>query len=172
MRKDDGGWRMCVNYRLLNVVTKFDCFLLASLDEALDAFANATVFTSLDLAMSYHYLPVKLAYVEKTAFITHLNLFEMAKMPFWICNAPSTLQRLMMSVLQGLIGRICLAYLDDIIVFSKRRYENVNYLRGVLVRIRNAGRKLKPDKCKLFCEQVLYLEYVVSAANVSSDLGK
>ena len=63
-------------------------------------------------------MPVKHADVEKTAFITHVGLFEMVKMPFGLCNAPSTYQRLMMSVLQGLIGRICLAYLDDVIVVA------------------------------------------------------
>ena len=54
IRKKDGGWRMCVDYRRLNNVTKFDCFALPRLDEALDAFAGATVFSSLDLAMAYH----------------------------------------------------------------------------------------------------------------------
>ena len=72
------------------------------------------------LGDSYHQVPVKPADVEKTGFITHVGLFEMAKMLFGFCNAPSTYQRLMTSILQGLIGRICLAYIDDVIVFSKR----------------------------------------------------
>ena len=131
VRKKDGSCRMCVDYRRLNSVTKFDCFPLPRLNKALDAFAGATVFSSLDLAMAYHQVPVKLADVEKTAFITHVGLYEMMKMPFGLCNAPSTYHRLMMSVLQGLIGRICLAYLDDVIVFSKRRDEHVNDLRAV-----------------------------------------
>ena len=172
VRMKDGGWRMCVNYRRLNSVTKFDCFPLPRLDEALDAFAGATVFSSLDLAMAYHQVPVRPADVEKTEFITHVGLFEMAKMPFGLCNAPSTYQRLMMSVLQGLIGRICLAYLDDVIVFSKRRSKHVNDMRAVLDRIRDAGLKLKPTKCKLYCEQVLYLGHVISAAGVSPDPAK
>ena len=96
-RKKDGGWRMCVDYRRLNSVTKFDCFPLPRLDEALDAFAGAAVFSSLDLAMAYHQVPVKPADVEKTAFIMHVGLFEMRKMPFGLCNAPSTYQRLMTS---------------------------------------------------------------------------
>ena len=67
MHKKDGGWRMCVDYRRLNSVTKFDCFPAPRLDEALDAFAGATVFSSLVLAMTYHQVPVKPADVEKTA---------------------------------------------------------------------------------------------------------
>ena len=171
-RKKDGGWRMCVDYRRLNSVTKFDCFPLPRLNEALDAFAGATVFSSLDLAMAYHQVPVKPADVEKTAFITHVGLFEMAKMPLGLCNAPSTYQRLMISVLQGLISRICFAYLDDVIVFSKRRADHVNDLRAVLDRIRDAGLKLKPAKCNLFWDEVLYLGHVISAAGVSFDPAK
>ena len=80
--KKDGGWRMCVDYRRLNTVTKFDSFPLPRLDEALDAFDGATVFSSLDLAMAYHQVPVKPVDVEKTAFITHVGLYKMIKMPF------------------------------------------------------------------------------------------
>ena len=80
--KKEGGWCICVYYRRLNSVTKFDCFLLPRLDEALDAFAGATVFSTLDLTMAYHQVPVRPADVDKTAFNTHVALFEMAKMPF------------------------------------------------------------------------------------------
>ena len=90
VRKKDGGWRMWVDYRRLNSVTKLDCFPLPRLDKALDAFASATVFSSLDPAMAYHQVPVKPADVEKTALITHVGLYEMMKMSFGLCNAPST----------------------------------------------------------------------------------
>ena len=172
VRKKDGSWRMCVDYQRLNAATKFDCFPLPRLDEALDAFAGSKVFSSIDLAITYHQVPVKPSDVEKTAFVTHVGLFEMTKMPFGLCNAPSTYQRLMASTLQGLIGRICLAYLDDVIVFSKRRSEHVANLIVVFVRIRSAKLKLKPKKCSLFYDQVLYLGHVIDAAGVSPDPAK
>ena len=172
VRKKDGSWRMCVDYQRLNAATKFDCFPLPRLDEALDAFAGSKVFSSIDLAITYHQVPVKPSDVEKTAFVTHVGLFEMTKMPFGLCNAPSTYQRLMASTLQGLIGRICLAYLDDVIVFSKRRSEHVANLIVVFERIRSAKLKLKPKKCSLFYDQVLYLGHVIDAAGVSPDPAK
>ena len=85
---------MCVDYRRLGSVMKFDCFPLPRLDEALDAFAGATIFSSLDLAMAYQQVPVKPYDIEKTAFITQVSLNEIMKMPFGLCNAPSTYQRL------------------------------------------------------------------------------
>ena len=163
---------MCVDYRRLNFVTIFDCFPLPRLYEALDAFAGDRVFSSFALAMAYHQVPVKPSDVEKTAFNTHVGLFEMQKMPFGLCDAPSTYQRLMAGVLQGLIGRICLAYLVDVIVFSKKRSEHAADLRAVFDRIRSAGLKLKPSKCSLFADQVLYLGHVISAAGISPDPAK
>ena len=91
----------------------------------------------------------------------------MVKMPFGLCNAPSPYQRFTTGVLQYLIGQIGLAYFDDVIVFSKRRTDHVANLRAVFYRIRVAELKLKPAKCNLLCEQVLYLGHVISAASVS-----
>ena len=122
--------------------------------------------------MAYHQVFVKPIDVEKPAFITHLGLFEMMKMRFGLCNAPSTYQRLMTSVLRGLIGRICLAYLDDVIVFLQRHSNHVDYIHAVFDRIRNANLKLKFAKCKLFCDEVLYLKHVISEIGIFPDPAK
>ena len=78
----------------------------------------------------------------------------------------------MSRVLQGLIGHICLAYLDDVIVFSKKRSNHIDDLRAVLERIRSAGLKLKPSKCFLFRDQVLYLGHLISVAGMTPDPAK
>ena len=78
----------------------------------------------------------------------------------------------MAGVLQGLINRICLAYLYDVIVFSKKRSKHAANLCAVFDRIRSAGLKLKPSKFSLFAHQVLYLSHVISASGVSFDPAK
>ena len=102
-----------MDYRRINADIKFDCFPLPRLDKALDAVAGCRVFSFLDLVMAYHQLLVAPSNVEKTAFITHALFFEMTKMLFGLCIAPSTYKRLMSIVLRRLMTRICLAYLDD-----------------------------------------------------------
>ena len=155
VKQKDGSWRMCVDYRRVNAATKFDCFPLPSLNEALDAVAGYSVFFSLDLAMAYHQVPVAPSDVEKTAFITHAGLFEMTKMPFGLCNAPSTYQRLMSIVLRRLMMRICLAYHDAVIVYSRHLFQHLRDLRAVFERLRVVGLKLKPSKCQLSRDEVL-----------------
>ena len=96
----------------------------------------------------------------------------MDKMPFGLCNAPSTYQRLMSFVLRKLIGRVCLAYLDDVMVFSKRLSDHINDLREVFIRIRNAHLKIKPSKRAFYRDEVLYLGHVITDAGVSPDPSK
>ena len=168
--KKDGSWRRCVDYRRVNVATKFDCFPLPRLDKALDAVSGCSVFSSFDLAMAYYYVLVAPSDVKKTTLMTHAGLFEMTKVLFGLCNAPSTYQRLMSIVLRGLMTRICLAYLNDMIVYS--RHQHLRDLSAVFERFRVAGLKLKLSKCQLFRDEVLYLGHVVNAAGLSPDQAK
>ena len=96
----------------------------------------------------------------------------MFKMPFGLCIAPSTYQRLMPIMLRGLVSRLCLAYLADVIVFSRRLPQHLDGLRAVFTRILGAGLKLKPSKCHLFRDEVLYLGHIINASGVSPDPAK
>ena len=85
----------------------------------------------------------------KTAFCAHSGLYEFTVMPFGLCNAPATFQRLMETVLSGLARDKCFIYLDDVLVVGKTFEEHANNLREVLTRLREAGLRLKPSKCHL-----------------------
>ena len=78
-------------------------------------------------------------------------------MPFGLCNAPATFERLMEMILRGLLWKRCLVYIDDIIVYGKTFPENLQNLEMVFKRLRGAGLKLKPKKCELFTKEILYL---------------
>ncbi|KRY03065.1 Retrovirus-related Pol polyprotein from transposon 17.6, partial [Trichinella patagoniensis] len=91
---------------------------------------------------------------EKTAFTTPYGLYQFKVMPFGLCNAPATFQRLMETSLRGLVGSKCLVYLDDVIVFGRTAEEHTARLQEVLDRLRKVGLKVKPEKCQLMKRKV------------------
>ena len=93
----------------------------------------------------------------KDAFATRRCLYQFQVMPFGLCNAPATVERLMETVLAGLQWDICLIYLDDVIIYGKNVDEMIRNLSLVFDRLSSAGLKLKPRKCRLFAREVEYL---------------
>ena len=117
--KKCGSIRYCIDLRKVNNVTKKDTYPLPRIDETLDHLNGAKYFSSLDLTSGYWQIKLAPEDKEKTAFITQSGLYQFKVMPFGLCNAPATFQRLMELVLRGLQYDKCLVYLDDIIIFSK-----------------------------------------------------
>ena len=126
----------------------------------------------MDLMSGYWQVELSPDAREKTAFTTYSGLFEFLVLPFGLTNAPATFQRLMECVLRGLTWRVCLIYLDDVIVFSKTFEEHLANLRLVFTRFRAAGIKLKPSKCHFGRTEVPYLGHIVSKDGVRPDPDK
>lgn len=127
VKKKDGSVRFCIDYRKLNDVTMKDAYPIPRIDDSLDMLSGAYWFSTLDLASGYWQVAMDEKDKEKTAFITRGGLFEFEVLPFGLCNAPSTFERLMEKVLSGLQWNTCLVYLDDVIIFGK------NFMRNLLI---------------------------------------
>ena len=169
VKKKDNSWRFCVDYRLLNEVTTKDAYPLPRIDDSLDALGGSKLFSTLDLTSGYWQVELEESAKEKAAFVTRSGLWEWEVLPFGLCSAPSTFERLMETVLRGLHWKTLLIYLDDIIVFSKDFDTHLERLAEVFSRLRQAGLKLKPSKCTLLAQRVQYLGHVVSSAGVETD---
>ena len=137
--KHDGSTRFCVDYRCLNAITKLDESPLPRIDDSLDLLSGMKYFSTLDLATGYWQVGMSQDSKEKTAFVTHEGLYEFTVMPFGLCNAPATFQRLMEVTLRGLARCKCVVYLDDILVIGQSFKEHMDNLREVLDRLRTAG---------------------------------
>ena len=170
--KKDGSTRFCVDYRKLNAITKLDSFPLPRVDDSLDLLANTAYFSSLDLASGYWQVGMAPDSQQKTAFCSHSGHYEFTVMPFGLCNAPATFQRLMETVLAGLARKRCIIYLDDILVVGRTFEEHLRNLCEVFERLRQFGLRLKPSKCHLAKRQVTYLGYNVSEGGISADSSK
>ncbi len=119
VRKKDGNWWFCIDYRRLNSVTTKDVYPLPRIEDALSCLEGSQYFSIIDLQFGYWQVEVREEDRAKTAFITADGLLEFKVMPFGLSNAPSTFQHMMDVMLAGLKWKCCLIYLDDILVFAK-----------------------------------------------------
>ena len=167
-KKKDGTLRCCIDFRQLNDITKKDAYPLPRTDACLDAMSGSSLFSTFDMRSGYHQLAMSPESSDKTTFITRRGAFKFETMPFGLCNAGATFQRLMDLVLTGLNLDICLVYLDDIVVFSTSPEEHLDRLVQVLERLKQANLKLKPSKCKLMQKQVVFLGHIISGEGIAS----
>ncbi len=165
-KKNSDMIRWCVDYRLLNKRTVKDAYPLSSIENNLHKLQGAKFFTTLDSAGAYHAVEIHPESREFTAFVTPFGQFQFARMPFGLSNAGACYSRLVALALQHLPEKFALAYLDDIVVFSKTVSEHIHQIRQVLEVHRKFGMKLKLSKCKILRREVEYLGHLVSEAGI------
>ena len=151
--KKDGSTRFCVDYRRLNALTTKDAYPLQRIDDSLRLLGNQQWFSTMDLASGYWQVAMSPDAKRKAAFVTNEGLFQFRVMPFGLCNAPATFERLMDRVLCGMRWSWCLVYLDDVISF-------VGTVREALVRLEEVL-QLKAKKCTFMQTEVVFLGHIV-----------
>jgi hypothetical protein len=162
-------WRMCVDYMSLNKACPKDPFPLPRIDQVVDSTAGCETLCFLDAYSGYHQIAMCTADQLAASFITPFDAYCYQTMPFGLKNAGATFQRCMPCVFGELIGRIIEAYVDDIVVKSKRTGDLVPDLTEVFAKLRQHGVKLNPEKCVFGVSRGMLLGFVVSECGIEAN---
>jgi len=165
--KHNGKWRMCVDYRKVNNVTKKDSYSIPNIDEIFDSLDGAKIFTTLDLYSGYHQILMDQESVEITTFTTKFGNYQFKVMPFGLTGAPATFQREMTKILFPLIGKCVFNFIDDILIYSRTVEEHLKHIKQVLDIFAKHKLKINIEKCSFMQTEVEVLGHKVSTQGLS-----
>lgn len=172
VRKKDGSFRLCVDYRGLNKITIKSKFPIPFIDEMLDELNGAKYFSKLDLRSGYYQIRIRLEDVAKIAFRTHEGHYEFKVMPFGLTNALATFQATMNELFRPYLRKYVSMFFDDILIYGKTQNEHLQHLEKVHTVLEEHQFYAKKSKCTFGKEGVEYLGDIISKEGVKVDLNK
>jgi hypothetical protein len=164
VKKKDGTWKPCGDYRRLNLQTKHDCYPIPHIWDFTTNLAGCKFFSKIDLVKGYYHIPVAEEDIPKTAILTPFGLYEFLFMPFGLRNAAQSFQHMMDKVCAGL--PFVFIYLDDILIASTTFQEHQKHLRQVLSLLASNGLRINADKCLFFSSSVEFLGHLVDSSGI------
>ena len=172
VKKKDGSFRMCIDYRELNKLTIKNRYPLPRIDDLFDQLQGASYFSKIDLRSGYHQLRVQEEDIPKTAFRTRYGHYEFVVMPFGLTNAPAVFMDLMNRVCRPYLDKFVIVFIDDILIYSRSEEEHRQHLRLILETLRAEKLYAKFSKCEFWIREVNFLGHVVSEKGIHVDPSK
>ena len=171
-KKETGDWRICIDFRKLNSLTKKLVDPPPEIDDCLDTLAGKKFFSQLDFTSGFWRIPMEEKFKELTAFRTEDGLFQFKRMPFDLTNAPASFQRMVNALLSGLKGMNLKVFIDDISVATNTGEEPLDIVRKIFVLAINANLQFKASKCLFGAEKVTFLGFEISADGIRKEPAK
>src|SRR5262249_16886968 len=172
VRKKDGSFRMCVDYRKLNQATVKNRYPLPRIDDLFDQLRSAKVFSKIDLRSGYHQLRIREEDVQKTAFRTRYGHYEFLVMSFGLTNAPAVFMDLMNRVFRPFLDQFVIVFIDGVLVYSPDETSHREHLQVVLETLRTHQLYAKFSKCEFWLDSVPFLGHIISVEGVAVDPSK
>ncbi|KAD6455003.1 hypothetical protein E3N88_09709 [Mikania micrantha] len=172
VKKKDGTFRMCIDYRELNKLTIKNRYPLPRIDDLFDQLQGATWFSKIDLRSGYHQLRVHDDDIPKTAFRTRYGHYEFLVMPFGLTNAPAVFMDLMNRVCNPYLDKFVIVFIDDILIYSKTKSDHEQHLCLILDLLRKEQLYAKFSKCEFWLKEVQFLGHIVDDKGVHVDPAK
>ncbi|GJZ61922.1 putative reverse transcriptase domain-containing protein [Tanacetum coccineum] len=172
VKKKDGSFRKCIDYRELNKLTIKNRYPLPRIDDLFDQLQGSSVYSKIDLRSGYHQLRVREEDIPKTAFRTRYGHYEFQVMPFGLTNAPAVFMDLMNRVCKPYLDKFVIVFIDDILIYSKNKKEHEEHLKAILELLKKEELYAKFSKCEFWIPKVQFLGHVIDCQGIHVDPAK
>ncbi|GJX90017.1 putative reverse transcriptase domain-containing protein [Tanacetum coccineum] len=172
VKKKDGSFRMCIDYRELNKLTVKNRYPLPRIDDLFDQLQGSSIYSKIDLRSGYHQLRVREQDIPKTAFRTRYGHYEFQVMPFGLTNAPAVFMDLMNQVCKPYLDKFLIVFIDDILIYSKDKKEHEEHLKAILELLKKEKLYAKFSKCEFWIPKVQFLGHVIDSRGILMDPAK
>ncbi|GJU09524.1 putative reverse transcriptase domain-containing protein, partial [Tanacetum coccineum] len=172
VKKKDGSFRMCIDYRELNKLTVKNRYPLPRIDDLFDQLQGSSIYSKIDLRSGYHQLRVREQDIPKTAFRTRYGHYEFQVMPFGLTNAPAVFMDLMNRVCKPYLDKFVIVFIDDILIYSKNEREHEEHLKTILELLKEEKLYAKFSKCEFWIPKVQFLGHVIDSRGIHVDPAK
>ncbi|GJZ21127.1 putative reverse transcriptase domain-containing protein [Tanacetum coccineum] len=172
VKKKDGSFRMCIDYRELNKLTVKNRYPLPRIDDLFDQLQGSSIYSKIDLRSGYHQLRVREQDIPKMAFRTRYGHYEFQVMPFGLTNAPAVFMDLMNRVCKPYLDKFVIVFIDDILIYSKDKKEHEEHLKAILELLKKEKLYAKFSKCEFWIPKVQFLGHVIDSRGIHVDPAK
>nr|GFB44918.1 putative reverse transcriptase domain-containing protein [Tanacetum cinerariifolium] len=169
VKKKDGSFCMCIDYRELNKLTVKNRYPLPRIDDLFDQLQRSSVYSKIDLRSGYHHHLIREEDIPITAFQTRYGHFEFQVMPFGVTNAPAVFMDLMNRVCKPYLDKFVIVFIDDILIYSKSKEDHEEHLNTILELLKNEKLYAKFLKCDFWLKSMHFLGHVINSDGVHVD---